>query len=534
MRLPRPPRALRQPARWGAVAAGALPLLAFPAPDVSFLAWCALVPGMALIHRAPSVREAAIRGWWLGCGYFVAAMYWLAPEIGPAVLIVAIVFGVLMGPFGMSVWLLLRPPVTVARALAALVVVPSYWLVTEWLRSWQAIGGPWAVLGASQWQHPAVLALASVGGVWLVSFALVAVNVAILIVIVSGRLACRLAAVAGAAAVLAAGPVAFALTPPAPVAGAATIALVQPGVVANPVLRVDASQSLTARLSRDGTLGGVRPDLIVWGESSVAFDLREDQALLRSIEKLSAAAGAQILVNQDSLAGGHKSKVAVLVGRTGIDGTYTKARLVPFGEYIPFRAALSWLTSISRAASVNMVPGGGAHTLRITEPGGRTLTIGPLICFESAFPDMSRVDTDHGAQVIVYQTADSTFQGTGALAQHASLGALRAAETGRPVVQAALTGDSAAFDARGRLVAWTGETQRGVTAVRLTLPAATSWTLYDRLGDYVPWTAAGIAVVFALVLLAARIRRKGLRAKGGVAGGDEAEYDAGTGMHVPG
>ena len=143
---------------------------------------------MLLIHRAPTSREAAIRGWWLGCGYFVAAMYWLAPEIGPAVILVAIVFGALLGPFGKMIWVLLRPPVTVPRALAALVIVPSYWLVTEWLRSWQALGGPWAVLGASQWQHPAVLALAAVGGVWLVSVAIVAVNVAVLIAIVAGRL----------------------------------------------------------------------------------------------------------------------------------------------------------------------------------------------------------------------------------------------------------------------------------------------------------------------------------------------------------
>ncbi len=56
--------------------------------------------------------------------------------------------------------------------------------------------------------------------------------------------------------------------------------------------------------------------------------------------------------------------------------------------------------------------------------------------------------------MIIYQTSDSTFQGSWALAQHASLSALRAAETGRPVVQAALTGDSAAFDARGRVLAW--------------------------------------------------------------------------------
>ena len=520
--------------------AGALPLLAFPPAGLSYIAWFALVPGMLLIHRAPSAREAGIRGWWLGFGYFAAAEYWLAPEIGPAVILVAVVFGLLLRPFGIMIWTLLRPPVSVLRALVALAVGPSYWLVTEWLRSWQALGGPWAVLGASQWQHPAVLALASVGGVWLVSFAIVAVNVAILIAIVSGRLVSRLVAAAAAAVVLVAGPVAFALTSPAPTAGATAIALVQQGVVSNPVLRVDASQRLTAGLSHrigpgpGGRLSRARPDLIVWGESSVAFHLEADRALLRSIEKLSVANGAQILVNQDSRAHGKQSKVAVLVGPTGIAGTYTKTRLVPFGEYIPFRAALSWLTKISKAASVNMVPGDGARTLRVTEPGGRALTIGPLICFESAFPDMSRVDTDHGAQVIVYQTADSTFQGTGAQAQHASLGALRAAETGRPVVQAALTGDSAAFDARGRQVAWMGETQSGVTTVRLALPVTSSRTLYDRLGDFVPWSAVGIAGVFALAGLAGWIRRRRSGGKGGYAGGDGAQYDAGTGLHVPG
>ena len=150
--------------------------------------------------------------------------------------------------------------------------------------------------------------------------------------------------------------------------------------------------------------------------------------------------------------------MALLIGGNGIDGRYVKTRLVPFGEYIPFRQELGWLTKISKAAPQNMVPGTGAHVLRVTLPGGRPLTIGVLICFESAFPDMSRVDTDHGAQLIVYQTSDSTWQASWewAQAQHAALGALRAAETGRPVVQAALTGDSVAFDPRGRLLEWKG------------------------------------------------------------------------------
>jgi apolipoprotein N-acyltransferase len=134
-----------------------------------------------------------------------------------------------------------------------------------------------------------------------------------------------------------------------------------------------------------------------------------------------------------------------------------------------------------------------------------------LICFESAFPDMSRVDADLGAQLIVYQTSDSTFQRSWAPAQHASLSAVRAAEGGRPVVQAALTGDTAAFDTRGRLLALMPAQQRGVTVVRLGLPPVTARTLYDRLGDYVPWTATAIVVVAVisgfLIVRPARGRR---------------------------
>jgi apolipoprotein N-acyltransferase len=199
----------------------------------------------------------------------------------------------------------------------------------------------------------------------------------------------------------------------------------------------------------------------------------------------------------------------VLIGPGGIAGRYTKTRLVPFGEYIPFRQQLSFLTRISRAAPRNMVPGTGAHTLTVTTPGG-PLRVGVLICFESAFPDMAASDAGQGAQLIVYQTSDSTFQASWALAQHAALAALRAAETGRPAVQAALTGDSAVFDARGRLLAWAGAGDRGVLTVRLALPPASARTPFDRYGPYVPWTAMVIAAAAAAAAL--------VRAAGGRSG----------------
>src|SRR6202008_417003 len=150
---------------------------------------------------------------------------------------------------------------------------------------------------------------------------------------------------------------------------------------------------------------------------------------------------------------------------------------------------LGGLTKTSRAAASNMTPGPGAPLLSPVDRAGKPLPIGVLLCFESAFPDMSRVDTDQGAQLIVYQSATSTFQGTWGPDQHASLGAVRAAETGRPVVQAALTGATVGYDRRGRLLASMGQSSHGVLTVRLALPATSARTIYDRLGDYVPWAA---------------------------------------------
>ncbi|MGD0238833.1 MAG: apolipoprotein N-acyltransferase [Streptosporangiaceae bacterium] len=536
-------RALRRTGRWIwsvrrlMLLCGAWLILAFPAPDLEFLAWFGLVPGLLLIVRAPTAREGGMRAWWLGAGYLIAALYWMAPEIGPAVLLVGAVIGALWVPFGVAAQKLLRPPVTWPRALAALVVVPSCWLLTEWLRSWQALGGPWAVFGVSQWQHPAVLALAAVGGVWLISFALVLVNVAIVIVLASlprvlpgatprpGLVALGTVA---AIATVGAGPLAFALTPASPVARVATIALVQPGIVNNAVERVDASERLTAELSRSGELSGVKPDLIVWGESSTAVDLTlpRNRGQLAQLETLARQDGADLLVNQDTTVPGRgQEKVGVLISPAGIQGQYIKTRLVPFGEYIPFRQQLGWLTKISKAAASNMVPGTGAHLLYPDDRTGLPLPIGVLICFESAFPDMSRVDTDLGAQLIVYQSATSTFQGTWGPDQHASLGAVRAAETGRPAVQAALTGVTAAFDARGRLLAWMGQSGRGVTSVRLGLPAASALTIYDRFGDYVPWSALAVVILAALVMFA---NSRGFPGRSAGAGkGHEAQYVAG-------
>ncbi|WP_181799596.1 apolipoprotein N-acyltransferase [Kitasatospora acidiphila] len=483
--------ALAHPVRYGSLGAGMLPVLAFPAPDQEWFAWIALVPGLLLMQRAPRAREAVVRGWWFGAGFVLAAMYWLIPSIGPGLLLIAVLFGALQGAVGLAVWCLLRPPLTVRRSLAALLVVPSVWVVTEFARSWQALGGPWALLGATQWRRPTQLALASLGGIWLVSAAVVAVNTAVLIALLADRTVLRAGALAAGVLVLAAGPVAFALNPAPVTARTATVVLVQPGQTLDGTVRLDAAGAITRDLAD-------RPDLVVWGESSITSDLSRDPVTLAQLRALSAVTGSDLLVNEDARkTDGHISKDAVLIDQNGIQDRYAKMRLVPFGEYIPFRGGLGWLTKISRAADQNRTPGHSFHLFRPVDRSGTPLPAGVLICFESAFPDLSRTAALQGAQLLIYQSATSTFQDTWAPAQHAALAAVRAAETGRPAVQAALTGDSVAFDAQGRQLARMGTGGRGALTVHLALPAATYRTWYDRVGDVVPWTALAVTAAAA-------------------------------------
>jgi apolipoprotein N-acyltransferase len=538
-------------------------VLIFPGLSLSYVAWFGLVPAIALFVRANSNREALARGWWFGAGYLISMLSWTAPEIGPGLLLVGLVAGITWSPFAIAARLLLQPGDRAWQRFGlGLIVLPAAWLIPEWFRSYQGLGGPWDLYGASQWQHPAVLALAAVGGIWLVSVALVMANVGITVLLAElnpglltpggGLLPRQRAtrpagarrpwlAVGGLAALIVAagaGPLAFALTPPFPTARTITVALVQPGTVANAVQRVDASETLTASLSKGGSLGGVKPDLIIWGESSIAEDLtlRSSAPLLHQIESLSARDGAEIVVSQDAAPPGKgHEKWAVVVSPTGITGIYVKTRLVPFGEYIPFRQQLSWLTKVSKAASSNMVPGTGAHVLMMTDREGRPLPVGVLICFESAFPDMSRVDAGNGAQLIVYQSATVTFQGTWGPEQHASLAAIRAAETGRPVVQAALTGDTVAFDARGRELAWLGQSGHAVVTVRLELPAGSARTFYDQAGDYVLWTGVAVSAIFLMLMITGPMaaRRRGFLAHTtGADGGGAAEYGTDAGQPV--
>ena len=261
--------------------------------------------------------------------------------------------------------------------------------------------------------------------------------------------------------------------------------------------RQAASETLTEALA------GQQINLVVWGESSVGVDLASHPDTVARLVELRRQVGADLLVNVDARAAdGGIYKSSVLIGPAGVRGSYAKTRLVPFGEYVPLRSLLGWATRNTKAAGEDRRRGDGPVVLH-TE----SLTVGPLISFETTFSDLPRRLVRLGADLLAYQSSTSSYQGSWAQPQLASMAAVHAVEVGHPAVHAGLSGVSSAFDARGRKLGWLPDADRGVLVVDVPLDSRT--TFYNRLGDW--------PIVLALLTLRCGVRESAANGFEGVA-----------------
>lgn len=488
----RPLEALSSPdqsavARWSgrltALSLGAVLSLVFPEPALWWLGWIWLAPILIVIARSPGRSESVWRSWFAGIGYLTALHYWVIPYTGVFTVLLAAFVGLFWLPLGLVCWRGLGTAGG-SRRMASLVVIPSVWVLIEAVRSWEYLGGSWGLLGLSQWQVAPAVQGAALGGVWLLSFVMVTVNVALATAILPGpsteqRLRSAVLAVALPLLLVAYGSNRAEVAP----SGSVTVGGVQPGVFVDRAARLDAHVERTlAFAGSDGV------DFVVWGQTSVAYDPALDETVGARLQELRDTIGVDLFVNVD--ARGEAGIIKTTVQYTA-DGpapeTYGKRRLVPFGEYIPLRPIFGWVSDFTQAATQDRVRGQGSVVMRTAD-----VTFGPLISYESTFPDMRRDLALLDVDLTIVQGGTQTFQGSWAQPQQASYEAVRAVASGRPAVLVAVSGISAAFDSRGRLLLWYPADHVGAFAVDV--PLVKEDTLYVRFGDWVVWLSLAVLV----------------------------------------
>ncbi len=434
---------------------------------------------------------------------------------------------------------------TVASNGRALAAAPFLWVAVELART-RITAFPWELLGYSQTSNFALTRVATLVGVYGLSFEILLVNSAFAAAFLAprGRRKLLLAAACGAAVILQAGQL---LAPPASVADRVAL-LVQPNV---PILEgASWTKDYFQETLRDLTEVSLHPpeqvapahagvpvgqkgdrnyDLIVWPESPSPF-YTNDQIFRDAVSDLARQsqswivagaigikpAGAMTMTmtmpmtksettstSTNSASGGAESigtqasqifNSAALVNPQGEwVARYDKIHLVPFGEYLPFPQLFSFAGGLTKEVGefqrgISRAP---------LDAGGERF--GMFICYESIFPDEVRQGPKQGAQVLVNISNDGWYGDSGAWSQHLQQTRMRAIENNRWLLSATNTGMTASIDPNGRIIASSPRKIRTALAAPYALISGT--TFYSRHGDWFAYLCAIISTGALLVPL---------------------------------
>lgn len=370
-----------------AVLSGALLILSFPGTgDQAWLAFVALGPLLVALPDIPW-SQAAILGSVTGLVFWFGTLSWVAPTMvrygGVPWSVAALVLAGLAGYLALyqGVFCALLARASLRAAPVYVVGSASLWVALEFLRTYLLTGFPWNLLGSSQYRNLLVIQVAALTGVYGVSFLVVAVNAALARIV---RCSWRWGELA-ASAVTATALVGLAVWIPGVVSSgrvttsAIPVALIQgnidQGAKWDPGLQ-EATIEAYRRLTLDAGQG--HPELVIWPETAVPFFLRDD-ARRAAIEALARHVGADLLVGAPDREGGGRRNSAFLMGREGrLLDRYDKRHLVPFGEYVPLKRLLFFVTALAGGAIGEFTPGRDA-TLLPTSRG----RLGVVICFEA-------------------------------------------------------------------------------------------------------------------------------------------------------
>jgi apolipoprotein N-acyltransferase len=498
------------------------PFNAWPVLFLTFPVAVWLIDGAAA-GRLRGVPAAALSGFCFGFGYFVPGLYWT----GYAFFVDAQTFAWL-SPFavlGLPAYLAIYPALGFALArllwtkdVSRILALAIGLTVSEWLRGHLLTGFPWNAFGYALSEPLALAQIASVIGLWGMTFLAVAIF-ASPAVLIDGKSRGRepwIAPVAALALLLAMG-----------IFGATRLSLHPTKMVANVKLRImqpnlqqdvkfnysakrEVMQkylALSDRASGPQSTGVRDVSILIWPESAFPFFLtREADAMAQIADLLpkgTVLITGAVRMPDDARPGERVTRAYNSIYVIDHDGSvlsvYDKLHLVPFGEYLPYQ---KWMEMLGFSQLTKMqggyLPGTRRRPLDIPN-APRAL---PLICYEAIFPGSV---AEHGDRAgwIVNLTNDGWFGNSTGPYQHLQQARLRAIEEGLPVVRAANTGISAVIDPMGRIVAGLGLGIEGVLDAGL--PAAITPTVYSRISD----TPAAIMLAIGLIFVMRRhVKRK--------------------------
>jgi apolipoprotein N-acyltransferase len=284
-----------------------------------------------------------------------------------------------------------------------------------------------------------------------------------------------------------------------------TIAAVQGGGEQG-TTALDVPASLVFRRHLEAT-AAIEPepglDLVVWPENGIdvnreAFeDSEAEAAITEQASRLGVPFAVGVTIDseysEEPTEGGFVNAQVIVTPEGDVIDGYEKVRIVPFGEYVPFRGVLEALGAPLEQIASDAVRGPDGPAVIELDDGTR---LGVMISWEVFFGDRGRAAAD--SDLLLNPTNGASYTGTILQTQQIASSRLRATETGRWLVQVSPTGFSAFVSPDADVFDRTSTSERAVIVRDVPRRGGTTW--YAAMGDW-PWRIAVAVVLGASWLL---------------------------------
>ena len=512
-----------------------LTALAFPSfvnlEGLAFLAFVSLVP-LFVVLRTVSYGWGLFYGVSFGVFSSLIINFWLGPyslvSLQLTVVIHLLLYFLFMAP---AVWLYKR------IQLHRFLVMPLAWVLFDYLRSLGFFGYPWGFLGTTQYGFLPLIQIASVTGVWGVTFITILINSALAETLLELE-TIRRAGAAGLEAgheslrplyisvgimlvAILLGSISLLIDVyenPLKPKKTARVALIQQN--SDPRKHEYEDTFSTLRRLTDEALKH-NPDLVAWSETAFVPNIRrwsrEDPAvyrlsrLVRELQTYQQSMKTWLLTGNDDYdlivdESGEETRLdynaAVLFSPAGTrEATYHKVHLVPFTEYFPYKRELPGIYDLLLRFDVTFWEP-GAERFVFSHP---LFTFCTPICFEDTFPMDVREFVLGGSEVILNLSNDYWSLTEVEAKQHFIGSLFRAVENRRPLLRATASGFTAYVDSSGRLASGLPYYEEAYLIADVELEPQ-GLTVYTRLGDWFPLACAVGLLALLLISLFARWR----------------------------
>jgi apolipoprotein N-acyltransferase len=494
---------------------GFLLTLSFPKFEISWLAWFAFIPLFVAIRNL-SLKNGFYLGLLAGLVHYLSLVYWLEHTMAayghlpfyvsiPILFLLSFYLAFYIALFSMALTRLCSSP------LSLLFITPLIWVSLEYIRSFLFTGFPWGLIGYTQFNMLHIIQISDLFGVYGVSFAIVLGNAVIFLICLrlmeknwqGKRVHTRLAVGAMAAFIVILGVIWFYgkwkinnIHKLAGISPSPKITIVQ-GNIDQAKKWDPAFQKLSTMkyIHLSSLSKGLKPDLVIWPETATPFFFMHDTELSKLVLTGIHEIGTDFLIGSPAFTRKNNKieyyNSAFLVDAAGnVNGRYDKTHLVPFGEYVPMK---KWLPFVSKMVESvgDFDTGQKGQTIRWQKS-----SIGILICYEIIFPTLSRAMVQNHASLLVNLTNDAWYGRSSAPYQHFAMSVFRAVENRRSLVRAANTGISGFIDPSGRIIETTQIFKDAVITQKV--PLIQVETLYSRFGDLFAMTCLGLSVFFII------------------------------------